>query len=424
MRGNLDQISVTPERKKALMILEAGLEAIDTRQAVHKAVKYSKDKDELTVQQKRMSLKGVKNVVLVGFGKAAFDACQTLYDILDGRVSCGFVLDLKGGVIGNLTCSVGTHPFPTTVNVRATQDIKTFLDTLTEDDLVLCVVSGGGSSLLCDPYQMTCEMQTLVVKALMHRGANIEEVNTVRKHLDNVKGGQLAEAAYPAKIINLVFSDVPDGTLDMVASGPTMYDETTLQDAQKVMEKYGVLETCRLPSCQLVETPKEKKFFERIDNFLLVDSSVAVEAMKTKAVDLGLKVNVGSKSYSGEARELGVRFLEQTPKGYCSLWAGESTVTVKNPGKGGRNLELSLGALPHLEESQLVLALNTDGFDNTPFAGAIADAETLKKARQLQLDPKVFLEQNSSYSFFEQTGDFLDTGLTGSNIADLVIVFS
>lgn len=422
MRGNLDQISVTPERKKALMILEAGLEAIDTRQAVHKAVKYSKDKDELTVQQKRMSLKGVKNVVLVGFGKAAFDACQTLYDILDGSVSCGFVLDLKGGVIGNLTCSVGTHPFPTTVNVRATQDIKTFLDTLTEDDLVLCVVSGGGSSLLCDPYQMSCEMQTLMVRALMHRGADIFELNTVRKHLDKVKGGQLAAAAYPAKVVNLVFSDVPPGDLSLVASGPTMYDESTLEEASAILAKYQVLEACKLPRCELTETPKDKKMFERVESFLVVSAEQAIQAMKHRAEELGYKVSIGELAYSGEARELGRTFLQRTPVGECSLWAGESTVTVTTPGKGGRNLELALGVLPHLSPTDLLLAVDSDGYDNTPFAGALVDGETKRKMAALSMDPEVYLRQNSSYAFFEEVGDYIDTGLTGANVADLVVV--
>lgn len=424
MRGNFDNLATTETRKQALRILEAGLSAINTESAIQRDIAYEPKTDVLTIQGNKFSLQGYESVVLIGFGKAAFDACHTLYAVLSGRIKCGFVVDLKGGIIGNLTCSVGSHPFPTEVNVRATQEIKTFLHTLTEKDLVLCVVSGGGSSLLCDPYQMTCEMQTLVVRALMHKGADIVELNTVRKHLDNVKGGQLATAAYPAKVINLVFSDVPPGDLSLVASGPTMYDETTLADASKILAKYGILDVCKLPRCELVETPKDPKLFEKIENFLLVSAEIGIKAMQEKAEDLGFKTYVGDLAYDGEARELGQKFLEKNQPGMCGLWAGESTVTVKVPGKGGRNLELALASLPYLREGQLLLAMDSDGFDNTPFAGALVDSDTKVRAKQLGLDPKLYLEQNNSYLFFENVGDFLDTGLTGANVADLVVVLN
>ncbi len=420
---NFNNLATTETRRQALLIAEAGFAAIDTSLAVEQAVKFDPQTGELVIQGKVFDLAGFRSVVLVAFGKAAFDAASQLQKILGQRLNCGFVVDLKAGQIGNLTCSVGTHPFPTAVNVKATQQIKSFLNTLNEKDLVLCVVSGGGSSLLCDPYQMTCETQTLLVKALMHRGATIEEMNLVRKHLDNVKGGQLAAAAYPAKVVNLVFSDVPGGTLDMVASGPTVYDPTTISEAAEVLKKYHVLDLCQLPTCQLIETPKDKSLFEKVESFLLVDAQLAARAMRDKALDLGLRARIASIAYSGEARDLGKTFLTQTEAGEVTIWCGESTVTVRTPGHGGRNLELALGALNFLTDEQLVLALNSDGFDNTPFAGALADSETERKAKLAGLDHRVFLEQNSSFNFFEQVGDFVDTGLTGANVADFVIVF-
>lgn len=418
---NFDTLAANPLRKQALLIAEAALEAIDTKQATAAAVSYNAQKAILRIQGAVYDLSKTERVVVVGFGKAAYDAVETLYTVLGSKITCGYVIDLKSGNIENLTCTVGTHPYPTVVNMTATKQIVEVAEGLTEKDMLLCVVSGGGSSLLCYPYQMSCEVQTSLVAALMRKGATIQELNTVRKHISKVKGGQLAAAAFPAQVINLVFSDVPGDDMSMVASGPTLPDKTTVHDAAEILKKYSILEFCQLPSCALQETPKDTSIFERVSSHLLVSSKQALVAMQQKAEDLGFRTVVYPQAYAGEARELAATFAQRASEGTVFLAAGESTVTVTHEGKGGRNLEMALAALRHITPNQVFVAFDSDGFDNTPYAGALVDYGTVERAKALGLDPERELVTNSSYMFFEAVGDYLDTGLTGANVADLVI---
>lgn len=425
MIKNFDQLATNSLRKQALLIVEAGLEAIRTEHAVKAEMRYDARKGILSVADTTYALATVKRVVVVGFGKAAYDAVTTIYELLGARIACGFVLDLKGGSQGSLTCTIGSHPYPTLVNVAATKQIVEVVTGLTEEDLLLCVVSGGGSSLLCYPYELTCETETQIVQVLMRAGADIHELNTVRKHISMVKGGQLAQAAYPAQVVNLVFSDVPGDDLGMVASGPTMLDSTTAHDAAAVLEKYNVLALCNMASCNLRETPKEQKYFERVSSHMIVSASKALHAMKVKANDLGFAVRIYKEGYAGRAQDLAKEFVHEATKGQCLLASGESTVQMNSAsGKGGRNLEMALAALPLIGEKQLFLALDSDGYDNTSFAGALVDTHTLTKARQLSLDVRAELNSHNSYVFFETVGDYVETGLTGANVADLVLVLT
>ncbi|MBP9686683.1 MAG: DUF4147 domain-containing protein [Candidatus Doudnabacteria bacterium] len=418
---NYDALAETPQRKKLLRIVEAGLAAIRTKDRVEETVQYDTDHDVLCVEGRKYDLRSVHRVVVVGCGKAAYEAVTTLYEILATRITCGFVVDLKGDSIGSLTCTVGSHPYPTRVNVEATRQIVSVLEGLTDKDLVLCVISGGGSSLLCYPYKQSCELQTQIVQALMRAGAEIQELNTVRKHMSLVKGGQLAAAAYPATVINLVFSDVPGDDVAMVASGPTVRDATTVHDAEAVLRKYNVLELCGMGRCELRETPKEDKYFVRVTTHLLVSGEHALRAMAEKARTFGFVPRISEHAYTGIARELGVRFASSVQPGECLLASGESTVVVTHPGKGGRNLEMALAALPVLRRGQAFAAIDSDGFDNTPFAGALVDALTNDKARRMGVSAELALLENGSYQFFEATGDYIDTGLTEANVADLVV---
>lgn len=422
---NFDGLATNALRKQALLVLEAGLSAIRTERAVKTEVIYDSQSDVLRVANGVYPLALVKRVVVVGFGKAAYDAVTALYEILGSRIACGFVLDLKGGSQGSLTCTIGSHPYPTHINVAATKQIVDVATDLTENDLLLCVVSGGGSSLLCYPYEMTCENETKMVESLMRGGADIHELNTVRKHISMVKGGQLAQAAYPAQVVNLVFSDVPGDNMGMVASGPTIKDTTTIHDAAAILKKYNVLASCNMPSCRLRETPKEEKYFRRVSSHMIVSASKAVRAMQIKAQDLGFNARIYKEAYNGHAQNLAKEFLENSVRGECLLAAGESTVEVKSAsGKGGRNLEMALAALPFLGDKQVFLAMDTDGHDNTPFAGALVDMQTLVKAKRLGINIDAELGSHNSYLFFESVGDYIETGLTGANVADLVIVLS
>lgn len=419
---NFDALSSSTQKNQALLIAEAGLSAIKTSVAVKNNFFYDSKTKVLKVGGRSFEVKNFRRVICIGFGKAALEAVTEIQSQLKDLISCGFVLDLQEGNLSGITCRVGTHPYPTMVNVAATQELLVMLQNLAPEDLVICVVSGGGSSLLCYPHEISCESEVSLLNSLTKQGANITEINTVRKHISKIKGGNLAKMCYPATMINLIFSDVPGDDLSTVASGPTVKDTTYMRDAAAILKKYNTLELCSMPACKLVETPKEDKYFEKVYNFLTVSSKTALSAMEQKARDLGLSVSVFSDKYEGKASEVGRQILSWgRTHGKCTLAAGESTVEIKGGGKGGRNQEMSLSVLPQLKSGEAFLTLASDGYDNTPFAGAVVDSDSLLRARGLGLNPELFLEQNDSYSFFKQLGDGLETGLTGSNISDLVI---
>ena len=418
---NFDQLATSALRRQALWIAEAGFLAINTKSAVNKLVKYNPKNQVLAALGKQYPLGKFERVMCIGFGKAAFDAVSQLQQILSGFITCGYVIDLKEGSLGNITCKVGTHPYPTKVNIDATKELLAMLSSCTEKDLVLCVVSGGGSALLCSPHDMSCEQEVSIIAALTVKGATIQELNTVRKHISTVKGGQLAKTMYPATVISLIFSDVPGDDISMVASGPTVMDATFAKDAAKVLEKYGVLEACQMPSCKLIETPKEPKYFEHVQNILAVSARQALAAMEEKAEDLGYEVKIYSNCYQGTARELGPEIISKNKKGRCLLGAGESTVHIVGHGIGGRNQEMALAALLSIAENQVLVCAASDGHDNTDAAGAIVNAGTKTRARALGLDINKYLSNNDSFHFFEAVGDQLITGNTEANVSDFFV---
>lgn len=418
---NFDELATNPLRRQALTIAEAGYEAIQTKPAVERIVKYDVGKQILTVDGKKYRLQDFERVMCIGFGKAAFNAVETLQKILTDKITCGYVIDLKEGSLGNIVCKVGTHPYPTKINIDATKELLAMLGKCSEKDLVLCAVSGGGSALLCSPHDMTCEQEVAIIAALTVKGANITELNTVRKHISQVKGGQLAKLMYPATVISLIFSDVPGDDVSMVASGPTVMDTTFMGDAAKVLQKYDALEACQMPSCNIIETPKDPKFFAKVQNILVVSAKQALAAMSEKAEDLGFDVKIFSQSYQGLARELGPEIISANKKHQALLGAGESTVKILGKGKGGRNQEMALAALQNIGADQVLVCAASDGHDNTDAAGAIVDESTKQHAAALKLKTADFLNSNDSFHFFAALGDQLNTGLTETNISDFFV---
>ncbi len=421
MIKNFQQLATSSLRKSVLRIVEAGFEAIETKTAVEKNFIYDAKTQRLNILGQCFNIGQYKRIILVGFGKAALEAVTAIQTILKGRIACGFVLDLKEGSLGNIVCKIGTHPLPTKINIEATNELVAMLDACTEEDLVICVVSGGGSALLCSPHNMECETEVSIISALTVSGADIYELNTVRKHISTVKGGRLAKIIYPATSINLIFSDVPGDDLNVVASGPTVKDMSTNADAAIILNKYNVLEICELPSCNLLETPKEEKYFAKAHNILLVSAKQALLAMKEKAEELGFAVEVFSSSYQGEAKKLAPDIISRLKRGVCLLGAGESTVKIAGHGKGGRNQEMALAALALIGENQVLACLASDGHDNTEAAGAIVDISTLARAKNLNLNPEKYLNNNDSFSFFETVGDQIQTGQTGANVSDFFV---
>ncbi|TSA45504.1 DUF4147 domain-containing protein, partial [bacterium] len=379
----------------------------------------------LKVREKEFDLAGFERVFVVGVGKCAFEAGRALEEILGEKLTNGIVLDIHSGNLKKIRTFVGTHPFPTTENVNATAEIIQLLSSLTERDFVIFVISGGGSTLLCQPKNLICQDEKDILTHLFKTGANIEEINTIRKHISLARGGNLAFYAHLASSVALIFSDVSGGVMEFIASGPTVKDTTTVGDARTVIDKY--LHESALKSVVisgLIETPKNDEYFNKITNILFLDNMTALEAMSAKAKESGFGPKIRTNVLDGEAREAGEKIaldIEKAEPKTVILYGGETTVTIKDDGKGGRNLEVVLGALGKIGENELILSLASDGRDNTDFAGALCDKITSEKAAKLGLKPEEFLKNNDSYSFFQKVGDYILTGDTGSNVSDLMI---
>lgn len=420
---NFEQLATTPLRRDALDILEAGYNAIETGRVIREQI--TLEGDDICIRDRSICLTDYTRIFFVGIGKCAVDAAQAFEELLGDRITDGIVLDVKSGVFQKLRSYVGTHPFPSPANVTVTTEIADMLKGANHHDLIFTVVSGGGSSLLCLPHDLECESLREITEALWKGGATIEEVNTVRKHLSDIQGGQFAKLAYPATIVSFIFSDVPGNTIDMIASGPTVMDTTTIADAKAILEKYNVLGVCRVPNCELVETPKDAEYFARVMNILLVTNETALHAMADRATALGYAARIMDTKLQGIASTVG-RDIAAAPmiEKSCYLFGGETTVEIRGTGIGGRNQELALAAAQVIPDHRVLIAAASDGWDNTPAAGAITDAGDRKRACEDMIDLSQYLVNNDAYRFWSLAAGALDTGRTGSNVADLTIVIT
>ncbi len=420
---NTSELASSKLRADAIAIAEEGLVSIDTHGVIGSSVKI--ENNRLCVNDTICTLENVNRVFVVGIGKCSISAAEALEEILGDTLAGGIVCDVRDPGDSNLSVIEayhGTHPFPSEANIKITKKIINLLNDLREDDLVLVIVSGGGSTLLCNPDEgMTCVNEQLILKKLFDAGATIHEINTIRKHISLARGGFLAKYAYPAQVIGLVFSDVPGNSMETIASGPTVKDSTTIKDADEILEKYKILETCNINHCGLIETPKEDKYFERVQNVLLVTNNKALNAMKHKAESLGYDAIIETDSLTGEARIQGKNIanaLDNARENSVMLYAGETTVTVKGSGSGGRNQELALSALLRIGDDELVISLATDGIDNGEHAGGLVDADVRDKYIDIA---EKFLDDNNSFEFFRKSGTAIKTGYTGSNVSDIII---
>jgi len=437
---------VRPELDK---VLGAALAAVEPGEAVRRAV--TLDDGDLVVGAQRYWFASKKRVVVVGAGKASAPMAAAVEQVL------GDTLPIEGSVTVRYGHSVPTravrireasHPVPDTAGLEATRVIVELLEEATADDLVICVISGGGSALLtlpADGISLADLQQT--TDALLRSGASINEINVVRKHLDRVKGGGLARLAAPAQLITLVLSDVVGNPLDAIASGPTVPDTSTWAAAGAVFDRYAlwpllprsVVDRARAGlGGQLADTPKPgDPLFADTQTVVVGSNLLACVAAASTGSDMGLRSQVLSTYVEGEAREVG-RVLagllrEVDASGHplarpCLLVAGgETTVTVRGQGKGGRNQELALAAASGLRGMRDVLlaSIGTDGNDGpTDAAGAFVDGSTLERAAALGLDPLQSLANNDSYRFFDALGDLIRTGPTNTNVNDLYLLFA
>jgi hydroxypyruvate reductase len=433
-------------RKQALAVFRAGVEAADPVAAVLRSLRVKQGK--LLAGRRRYPLDAFDNIWVVGAGKAGAAMAQAVERVLGARIRGGLV-NVKDGHLARLRrieLNECGHPVPDGRGVRGAERIADIVRGAGKRDLIVCVISGGASALLPMPAApITLEEKRATTSLLLACGANIHEINAVRKHISRIKGGQLARLAYPAQVLTLLVSDVVGDDLDVIGSGPTAPDASTFAGAQAILDKYGLGE--RIPAAvreriergmrgEIAETPKPgDPAFERTTNVIVGSNRLAVDAAARKARELGLRPVVLSTVIEGEAREVArmhaaiAREVRATGRPLkpplCLISGGETTVTLRGNGLGGRNQEFVLAAAIDLAGSKEVVVLSggTDGTDGpTDAAGAIADGATLERAGRLGLDARRFLAENDSYRFFDALGDLLRTGPTGTNVMDLRLV--
>ncbi len=409
-------------------------------------------KEHMNNVQREFDRGKFNNLLVIGFGKASYQmACAVEEVVGSGLITESVVITKYGHARKDVTateddelCRIKVfeagHPIPDENGIIAAEQVIDLIKDADDRTLVLCLISGGGSALFVKPYAgISLKDKQKVTELIMNAGADITELNSVRKHISMVKGGRLAEIAYPAGVTSLIISDVIGDILDVIASGPTSPDNTSFSDALSVVSKYDL--TNKVPGSVLdllnkgregliPETPGvEDPVFNKVDNIIIGNIQMAIEAARDAAEISGFSAEILSSEIKGEARDVG-KWLAEKAKGIkakrkCLLSGGETTVTVKGRGRGGRNTELALSFAMEIEglEGISMLSGGTDGNDGmTDAAGAIVDGRTVKRARELGLDPEWYLDNNDSYNFFRQTGSLLITGPTGTNVMDLQII--
>ena len=428
-------------RADALSILQAALAAADPAQAALRHVRL--EGDALLAGGRRYRLARFERIFVVGAGKASAAMAVALERLLGRRISGGLI-NVKYGHTARLRrveINECGHPIPDESGVSGARRIMAIAAGAGAHDLVICLISGGASALLPLPAPpIMLEEKQQATRLLLECGANIHEMNAIRKHLSLIKGGQLARAAAPAAVVSLLLSDVVGDDIGVIGSGPTAPDPSTFADALAIIDHYGLRR--RLPPSvrerleqgaagAIEDTPK------RVDNaynVIIGSNRLAIEAARAKAKELGYRPVVLSTVIEGETREVArvhaaiakeiAASGNPVRRPACILSGGETTVTVRGSGLGGRNQEFALAAAIDLEgvPGAGILSAGTDGTDGpTDAAGAYADGRTVGRARQKGLDARRYLMENDSYHFFEALGDLIKTGPTGTNVADVRI---
>jgi hydroxypyruvate reductase len=430
-------------RAQARTIIDAAIAAVEPAAAIHRSLHC--EGESLLVGGREYDLTGIDRLLVVGAGKAGVPMARATEEILGARVSGGHIVVPHGqGVeLERIRVHESGHPIPDQAGVEAG---KAILQTLAEADartLVICLISGGGSALLvCPAAGVELEDLAATNAALIACGATINEMNTLRKHLSGVKGGQLAKVASPAPVVTLILSDVVGDPLDIIASGPTVPDPSSFADCMTIVDRYHLRE--RLPAAVMeiltagaegrrAETPKPgDELFAAVQNHLIANNDLAVRAAAKAAEDLGYRACVLSTLMEGESREVAKVHVAIAREAQlsgrpveaptCLISGGETTVTVRGAGKGGRNQEFALAAALSLRGSEGILAcsIGTDGIDGpTDAAGAMADGKTVERGAAVGLSAERHLADNDAYPFFAAIDDLVITGPTDTNVMDL-----
>lgn len=457
-------------RQQLIEIMTAALRAVDPAEAVRRHLQ--RRGDILQVGGAHYDLRRFRRVIVLGGGKAGAPMAAAVMEILGDRVAGGAVVVKHGhtapsgmwqvrfgygdGIpasrplasLGPIELIEAGHPVPDEAGLMGARRVLGWLNGLSAEDLVICLISGGGSALLPAPVEgVRLEDKQALTELLLRAGATINEINAVRKHCSLLKGGQLARQAAPATLITLVMSDVVGSPLDVIASGPTVPDPSTFADAYAVLERYGLIEQAPASivahlrqgmAGRLTETPKPgDPCFEHVQTIVIGDNRIAAQAAAECARQLGFSAQVLTTFVEGEAREVArvcAALLKEEaqanaplPRPACLILGGETTVTVRGQGKGGRNQELALAAALALDgwSDVAIVSLGTDGTDGpTDAAGAVATGWTVRAGKAVGLDAAAMLSDNDAYRFFSALGDLIVTGPTGTNVNDLILALA
>lgn len=427
-------------------IFHAGLKAVNPDVCLDRHIRWIDGR--LQVGNQQFSMNNINRIYLVSIGKAAAVMAQHAEEVLKNHIHAGLVITKYGHGFDLNQCRImeAGHPLPDANGVSATKALLDLVSDANANDLVLCMISGGASALTPAPAEgITLEEKRLTTKLLLECGADIHQINTIRKHLSQFKGGQLCRHIKGARVISLILSDVIGNDLDIIGSGPTVPDNSTFKDCKKIFEHFdlwhhipGAVSCCinKGIAGKILETPKPNdSLFTNVENRIIGSVSDALSAAQKEAVCQGFTPLVLSSTIQGEAREaakvlcaiakeIRISGNPVSPPA-CLLSGGETTVTIKGNGKGGRNMELALAAGIELAgtASTLLLSAGTDGTDGpTNAAGAFSDSSTVSRAASAGISARNHLIRNDAYPFFDTLGDLLITGPTYTNVMDLQII--
>ncbi len=418
---NYDTLATNDNRKIVLQMIEAAYESITPQEVFKKD--FSLEGKLLKIQGKTFDLNNFEKIFIVGFGKGSGGNSKILEEKLGDLVTEGYDIDVvEDPGFQKIKYTKGTHPLPSQANFDFAKEVTDKLSNLTEKDLVLVITCGGGSVLFEVPNTLDLDHMIQVNKALLDCGATISEMNAIRKHLSKVKGGGFAKILYPATVVNLIFSDVPGNDLSVIASAPLVKDKTTIEEATAIYEKFNLKNYNAFSPSDFTERPKEERYFEKVSNILMLSNLTALNAMEKKAREFGFEVFVMTDKLQGDSRTMGKQLINETPDNHILIAGGETTIKITGHGKGGRNQALIVSSLPFIKDGTVIASVGSDGWDFYEYAGAIADEDTIRKAKELNLDPQAFLADDNSYEFLEKVGDGVLTGKQDSNVSDLFIV--
>ncbi|MBG0783756.1 MAG: DUF4147 domain-containing protein [Anaerolineaceae bacterium] len=432
----------------ACRILAAAVNAVDPYQCVFEKIHVHDT--ALIVENDRYAVQDYDRLFVLGFGKAAVPMAKAALDCFQDRVELARVITksptflTEAGYLGKLEILIGGHPVPDENSIRATTGLLAGLPVFTPRDLVIVLISGGGSALFTSPLgDISLSDLQVMTTLLLRSGADIQEINTLRKHIDGVKGGRFAAMLAPACIHTLILSDVIGDRLDMIASGPTVADTTTFVDAWDIVEKYDLVEKMPKAILELIavgldgkvqETLKEKDLKGLcLHNHLVGTNKIASQAADEEAKRLGYSSAVrtntltGLTSHVANNLESELKEMKQTERPFCLIYGGEPTVKVVGNGLGGRNQDLVLRMVSKIQDqvNVLFISLATDGEDGpTDAAGAASDAIVFSEGTKRSLDVNTYIDTNNAYEYLNKMGALIKTGATGTNVNDLIIILA